>query len=94
MLLRLYRLLQEAEQRGEGVSLASLAVALGTNTDEVRQMLEVLAWEGKVEKVASTGCSVEGEGCAACPLNKVCTRGVSHKQEGYILKKVISAPQK
>ncbi len=91
MLLRLYRLLQEAEQRGEEVSLAGLAAALHTDTDEVRQMLEVLAWEGKVEKVASAGCSIEGEGCAACPLNKICTRGVSHKQEGYILKSPTSS---
>jgi Mn-dependent DtxR family transcriptional regulator len=90
MLLRLYRLLQEAERKGNEVSLAGLAAALGTSTDEVRHMLEVLAWEGKVEKVSSAGCSVEGEGCAACPLNKVCTRGVSHKQEGYILKSLAS----
>jgi Mn-dependent DtxR family transcriptional regulator len=87
MLLHLYRLLREANRRGEEVSLAGLAAALHTDTDEVRQMLEVLAWEGKVEKVASTGCSLEGEGCAACPLNKICTRGVTHKQEGFVLKR-------
>ncbi len=87
MLLRLYRLLQTAERRGDEVSLAGLAAALHTNTDEVRQMLEVLAWEGKVEKVAGTGCSVAGKGCAACPLNKICTRGVTHRQEGFVLKR-------
>ena len=87
MLLRLYRLLQDAERQGNEVSLTGLAAALHTSTDEVRQMLEVLAWEGKVEKVSSAGCSVEGEGCAACPLNKICTRGVTHKQEGFVLKR-------
>jgi len=85
MLRQLYHLLQASEARGETLSLAALAEALHTTPATVRQMLEILAWEGKVQRVESEGCGIAGEGCAACPLNKVCTRGVTHRQEGYVL---------
>ncbi len=77
---RLYHLLKEADAEGRRLSLAELALATGQTIDEVRQMLEILLWEGKVKEVVSAGCGVEGQGCDACPLNKVCTRGVSHKR--------------
>ncbi len=85
MLRELYRLLQEAEARGETLSLAALAEAMQTDAETVRRLLEILAWEGRVSRVASEGCGLAEQGCGACPLNKVCTRGVTHKQAGYIL---------
>ncbi|NPA92430.1 MAG: hypothetical protein GXO56_01955 [Chloroflexi bacterium] len=86
MLLTLWQRLRAAEEEGRVLSLEQLAHDLDTDVDSVRQMLEVLAWEGKVQRVESTGCGLAEEGgCAACPLNKICTRGVTHHQEGFIL---------
>jgi len=86
MLLTLWQRLQSAEQAGEVLSLEQLAAELSVEIAEVRQMLEILAWEGKVRHVASTGCGLAEEGgCATCPLRKVCTRGVTHRQEGFLL---------
>ena len=86
MLRQLYRLLQEADARGETLSLAALAETMQTDTETVRRLLEILAWEGRLSRVASAGCSLAQQGCAACPLNKVCVRGVTHQQTGYALK--------
>ncbi|GEM_PF-3295766 len=89
MLTQLLKLLREAESRGETLSIAALAQSLGTSPEEVQQMLEILAWTGKVKRVESAGCSLEGtSGCEACPLNKICTRGVTHSESGYVLTKI------
>jgi len=86
MLTELLKLLREAESRGETLSIAALAQSLRTSPEEVQQMLEILVWTGKVKRVESTGCSLEGtSGCATCPLNKICTRGVTHSESGYTL---------
>jgi len=85
MLRQLYHLLQEADARGETLSLAALAEAMQTDAETVRRLLEILAWEGRISQVASEGCGLAQQGCAACPLNKVCVRGVTHKQTGYFL---------
>lgn len=85
MLRRLYHLLRESEARGETLSLAALAEALHTTPETVRQLLEILAWEGRLQRIDSAGCGLEGQGCSTCPLNKVCVRGVTHEQHGYVL---------
>ncbi len=85
MLRRLYRLLQEAAQEGKTLTVADLAAQTGVREAEVRDMLAVLTWEGKVSRVGDAGCSLAGEGCAACPLKSVCVRGVSHRSEGFVL---------
>ena len=89
MLTQLLKLLREAESHGETLSIAALAQTLGAPPKEVQQMLEILAWTGKVKRVESAGCSLEGtSGCEACPLNKICTRGVTHSESGYVLTKI------
>ncbi len=86
MLLTLWQRLRAVEEEGRVLSLEQLAQDLATDVASVRQMLEVLAWEGKVQRVESTGCGLaEEKGCATCPLNKICTRSVAHQREGFIL---------
>ena len=71
MLLDLLRLLREAEREGVVLSLSEISQEMGASLDVTRDMLEILARRGRVERVDYASC--ESGGCSTCPLRWMCS---------------------